>query len=350
MSNSEETFIVGYVGRHDCGEGLRAGINLDAGTRLLVESPLYTTSVNFLTDTPTEERESFVKQAFEQLPTHIREIAMELPNMEPFHLIQHPQLTSFTTQYSGIVKSNAIPYSLDRRAGGAERIGIFPTLSRINHSCHPNAQQTWNSELRAVTIHAFRDIAVNEEITISYAPEAIIDEKYLKDKYNFACSCEWCLAPAEVRAESNNNRAEIVLRNEHLHNMIKAGLSEQDQGLAILAAKQLFTLLRTENIVDWRLGRLYLDCFDIVAERGNKQRGKIFAVLAFHVFDHCEGLDSDNVRRIKMRMEKLFGISKCDEDFLDWMEDIEKEWKMLKRCQGGAILDWLFWKEIWPKS
>jgi hypothetical protein len=46
--------------------------------------------------------------------------------------------------------------------------GVFPIASRINHSYSPNANQTWNSRIGCLAVHAIRDISVNEEITIPY--------------------------------------------------------------------------------------------------------------------------------------------------------------------------------------
>ena len=46
--------------------------------------------------------------------------------------------------------------------------GVFMNTSRINHACNSNAQYNWNNNLQMVTVHATRDIAQGQEITINY--------------------------------------------------------------------------------------------------------------------------------------------------------------------------------------
>lgn len=48
--------------------------------------------------------------------------------------------------------------------------GIFLTASKLNHSCTPNASQEWNSNIGCFTVHSIPDVAVGQEITISYIP------------------------------------------------------------------------------------------------------------------------------------------------------------------------------------
>lgn len=79
-----------------------------------------------------------------------------------------------------------------------EGSGLYTIQSKINHSCQPNAEVTFdesNSELQVV---ALRDINENEEITISYLDECQLSrsrhsrQKYLQENYLFHCECEKC--------------------------------------------------------------------------------------------------------------------------------------------------------------
>jgi hypothetical protein len=63
----------------------------------------------------------------------------------------------------GIAKTNMLPLGASDGSGG-----LFLEASRINHSCQPNAQHTWNASLGRLTVHALRDIEAGREITISY--------------------------------------------------------------------------------------------------------------------------------------------------------------------------------------
>jgi hypothetical protein len=45
---------------------------------------------------------------------------------------------------------------------------VFPQAARLNHACVPNAQGNFHSGLGAFAVHAVKEIAEEEEITISY--------------------------------------------------------------------------------------------------------------------------------------------------------------------------------------
>jgi SET domain len=73
--------------------------------------------------------------------------------------------------------------------------GIFPFASRANHSCFPNAYQTWNGQIKRHNIHAIKDIPVGEEITLSYvSPMLDPDQRRqsLQKRYGFLCTCRAC--------------------------------------------------------------------------------------------------------------------------------------------------------------
>lgn len=74
--------------------------------------------------------------------------------------------------------------------------GIFNTMALLNHSCDPNADYLTHGN--QVYVFAKRPIKPNEEITISYGPNANEDpiedrRKMLLNNFGFTCSCEKCL-------------------------------------------------------------------------------------------------------------------------------------------------------------
>ena len=81
-------------------------------------------------------------------------------------------------------------------------VEIFDNISRINHSCCPNAVYDWNplrGEEGQGTIYATKPISAGNEITICYFPN-VKDwlksgsdrNKELEENYDFTCSCEAC--------------------------------------------------------------------------------------------------------------------------------------------------------------
>ncbi|KGQ02859.1 SET domain-containing protein 5 [Beauveria bassiana D1-5] len=65
--------------------------------------------------------------------------------------------------FLGIARTNVLPVGSEADEGG-----LFLEASRINHSCRHNVQNTWNENIRRLTIHALCDIEEGQEITISY--------------------------------------------------------------------------------------------------------------------------------------------------------------------------------------
>ena len=81
-------------------------------------------------------------------------------------------------------------------------VGVYPTASMINHSCRPNAVQTFwlsgSSEHHyppMLQITMCRDAKEGEEVTISYCDVSAPRHnrrKGLKTNYNFLCDCALC--------------------------------------------------------------------------------------------------------------------------------------------------------------
>ncbi|KAJ7747769.1 hypothetical protein B0H16DRAFT_1554505 [Mycena metata] len=82
------------------------------------------------------------------------------------------------------------------------RKGIYTAvckeISRLNHSCCPNT--TWHFDLPTFSFQLFatRDIAKDEELTISYIGlgEPAKDRQLALEPYGFQCTCPACLAPS----------------------------------------------------------------------------------------------------------------------------------------------------------
>jgi hypothetical protein len=73
-------------------------------------------------------------------------------------------------------------------------IGVYLKAACFNHSCKPNAFQSFDSKLR-ISIRALRDIRKNEEITVSYidlSRPTWWRRSELLDGYNFICNCDRC--------------------------------------------------------------------------------------------------------------------------------------------------------------
>lgn len=91
----------------------------------------------------------------------------------------------------GQVRTNACEVS---RHGEKAGMALSVLTGWHNHDCLPNAQQTVDDDGK-VAVRALRDIAQDEEVTISYI-DAMQDydvrRKTLKEHYGFECTCGRC--------------------------------------------------------------------------------------------------------------------------------------------------------------
>ena len=113
--------------------------------------------------------------------------------------------------------------------------GVFLEASRLNHSCSPNSSPIWNSKTGCITVHAFKDILIDEEITISYINQFLNRcqrQKQLQG-YGFSCTCPACdelLAVTEKGRTSENARLRIDRLNNDLDFFFKRTLEQRLMG------------------------------------------------------------------------------------------------------------------------
>lgn len=278
---SQRPFKIAELSNRD--KGLIANANIPKGSRILSEKALFTIS-SYESTTSTLDR--FVADKLRALSRDQQRAFLALHNN-----------WAGSSPFGGIVRTNALPLG-----PGSSDGGIFLTASRINHSCAPNAQHTWNATLSQETIHAIHDIAKGDEITICYSEGADCQSRQsrLQESFGFSCSCSLCsLGPVE-RCQSDARQAEIHNLDESIGNAMQMLMSPTR---SLAEAQRLLELLKIENISDARLPRAYYDAFQIVISHGDLARAKVFAKQAYETRLVCEGSDSPEVRRLKALME-----------------------------------------------
>jgi hypothetical protein len=136
----------------------------------------------------------------------------------------------------------------------------FEMIARINHACVPNAQANFNSALRQFTVHAVQDIAVSEEVTISYLDNQLasreVRQKLLKQSHDFVCRCPVCDPTTPTSRESEARRVEI-------RNMISS--SEEVQGQDTKGETTILDMViqafECEGLAGRELATLYVPLF-----------------------------------------------------------------------------------------
>lgn len=94
---------------------------------------------------------------------------------------------------------------------------ICVLASRFNHSCSPNARYSWHAAGDRLRIYALRDIAVGDEVNVSYLSASHVygsrhkdRQDRLKTHYGFICTCVVCSLPFLEQKASDTRRVEIA--------------------------------------------------------------------------------------------------------------------------------------------
>ena len=299
------------------GKGIVAARDISRGTRIISEKPLFV-APGFKAH---QSAEKLIASKLKQLSRDQQRAFLSLHNNYP----------GITTPFAGIVRTNALPLG-----PGASDGGLFLDCSRINHACRPNCQNTWNSNRKEETMHAIRDIAKGEEVTISYTTSGPSKARQsdLKEGFGIDCTCDLCGLPGTQLATSDQRRREI----ERLDALIGDGgrLMSSPQK-CIDDAYALMMLLTSEGITDARLPRMYYDAFQMAIVHGDQARAKVFARRSYEARLWCEGEDSPGTISIKALVatpatHPSFGASKKwkqslgmiprkldDEEFEKWL-------------------------------
>ena len=283
-ANSSKLYIIKPIAGK--GQGFIASTKIAKGTRILAEAatfkvPRFATNASLI--------ENFIAQGLRRLSKDEQRAFFSL----------HNAYKSAHKPIVGIMKTNALPLG-----SSAMQSGLFLDASRINHACAPNAQNTWNATLDKLTVHAVKDVAEGEEITISYLDGTgthAARQRKLSDAFGFACTCGTCSLPALARQSSDAAQSEIA----RLDARVADGVQIVATPLACLHdARAVLRLLREEGITDARLPRAYYDAFQIAIANGDLARARVFAQRACVGRVLCEGEDSPEVGRLRALVER----------------------------------------------
>uniref|UniRef100_A0A8H7K1N1 SET domain-containing protein n=1 Tax=Bionectria ochroleuca TaxID=29856 RepID=A0A8H7K1N1_BIOOC len=233
------------------GIGLVALQDISQGTLIIQEKPLLVTRPG-----APAALEAFLSSELKKLNKASQRQFLSLHNNFPG---KHP--------FAGIMKTNALP------CGSGSEIGaVYPTICRINHSCLPNSQNTWNSDTKVETIFAISPIKCGEEITISYdkGGPCAVRQASLKQSFGFQY---W-------RPFSDVEESRESLKDCHsLLQLLKAEYGGYPGALA---------------------ARLYYDAFQISIAHGGKARASIFAEKSYQARLMCEGGETPEAKKVKM--------------------------------------------------
>ncbi|CAE7244030.1 set5, partial [Symbiodinium necroappetens] len=113
----------------------------------------------------------------------------------------------------GSAKSRVLTnsYPVEDEAG-QEAVAVFNTIARFNHSCVPNAHNSWDAETGAETIYVTRDIEAGQEICTTYLDLIARREDRqaeLSKRLKFMCTCQACSLNGQLLEESDGKRTRL---------------------------------------------------------------------------------------------------------------------------------------------
>jgi len=141
-------------------------------------------------------------------------------------------------------------------SAGSIQLAVFRSISRINHSCLPNAEGNFNIAIGCFTIHALRDITPDEEIVINYldSQSAIREtrQEKLLSGYGFACGCPACNLDLTRAVTGEDKRVKI--REAFACYAETASAEGQTSEKELHTMQKLISLFEEEGIYGSELG------------------------------------------------------------------------------------------------
>lgn len=192
------------------GKGLFTTKSIKKGEIILLDPARVIASSFFPRQVSRSQGRRLFSSAIEHLPREDREAVAALDQ------------SLGGTQIEDIVKTNSFACKIaDGNVDGAYMC-VFPSVSRINHACQPNAHPRFIPRTLSMEIKAKRDIAAGDEINISYGR---IDLSYeerqelYKDGWNFDCTCSLCSASRHEIDGSDQRRVRFARLRQMLQNL-----------------------------------------------------------------------------------------------------------------------------------
>ncbi|TFK87020.1 SET domain-containing protein [Polyporus arcularius HHB13444] len=182
------------------GLGMVATVDIAAGAVIVRERPLLLAPRAFSAPKGREHATNIIVNAAQSLHPENKRI---------FYALKNVKGNTVPSAEEGLVNTNAFgcgPFpAYHGRYGGVAR-----DASRANHSCSPNAAQSFDAVTLTQSLRAYRAIRAGEEITVAYVsmsmPAEARQEELLR-RYFFTCACKSCRLTGTARDKSDSFRA-----------------------------------------------------------------------------------------------------------------------------------------------
>ena len=171
------------------GKGLLAHQNIDKYTIIIDECPIFQYSNTDIND------QQILFDEFMQLSLSDRNIVASMDHSVLFDDEYEYEMNK--DKLFDIIERNNIEVIED------ESNALFPTITKINHSCSPNAIWFWDAASETQKVISIDNIKRGDELTVSYCQPGYsrkLRRKYLLQHFGFYCQCKRCntIDPDEI--------------------------------------------------------------------------------------------------------------------------------------------------------
>ncbi|RYP82550.1 hypothetical protein DL769_001656 [Monosporascus sp. CRB-8-3] len=185
--------------------------------------------------------------------------------------------------------------------GSSAGYGVFNHFNRIRQSCMPNATFRYRAAEGKITIHAVRDIAVGEEIKLSFIDERAPREVRIRELLakGLTCDCPACHGPRAQEHEFRRQKLWVIgrvlriMRRDEVDGRVTtpSRLPMEELAAASLALMYVNTMLEA-GLYNMALATAYYDCA-IFCLRANLPDEANFCRGRAHEVALCCGLEDD---------------------------------------------------------
>lgn len=258
------------------GIGVLAKQDIPAGTLIMLEKPVL--------QTQDENRiESLVQNLRDDVKAEVMKLHSDFPD-------ESPAVGIFHTNSMGCPKEGNSDFDAPR--------GLFLKMSRFNHSCSPNAMQSWIPDQGEMQLRAVRAISSGEEICICYIDPSFAWEQRqqdFKESFGFLCRCPVCSTPSgsKERIESDRNRAQMQSLRQRLATTQDPSqcLRIIDELLAVYAKDRLVMPIVTSQLAGHG--------FKMAAAAGRPGDAKNYAQLAAESYEKIFGKEHPKAKEFR---------------------------------------------------
>ncbi|KAI8942449.1 hypothetical protein NX059_000517 [Plenodomus lindquistii] len=279
------------------GKGLITTRSIAKGQTILLDSPRVIASAQFPSHVTHAQGHALFGTVLDQLPSSDRESVLSL------------DMSLGGTDIENVMKTNAFACQINDGEFDDAYMCLFPSVARINHACVPNAHARFIPRTLLMEIKAVRDIAVGEEINISYGKielESAERKKLYQDGWNFTCTCSLCTASSYEIAGSDQRRARFAQLRKMLENLTAETYEPQQ---IVAWEKEVMELSRQEGL-DILLAGDYERLAYVYAGHGMLKDAKYWALKAKESLVEwkvADGGPDNEIVRVKELLKELEG-------------------------------------------